>query len=105
MKLTTLNVVSPVASISLLIGSDVHHFVFTVWVITYKYNNWQCFRCPGLVLDERPRSDVSDKYSWHCSNCKSQLVFNIRVFFFKIQITTAKMASHAVFVGPTIFSH
>ena len=30
MKLTTLNVVSPVASISLLIGSDVHHFVFTV---------------------------------------------------------------------------
>ena len=29
-KLTTLNVVSPVASISLLIGSDVHHFVFTV---------------------------------------------------------------------------
>ena len=30
-KLTTLNVVSPVASISLLIGSDVHHFVFTVW--------------------------------------------------------------------------
>ena len=32
MKLTTLNVVSPVASISLLIGSDVHHFVFTVWV-------------------------------------------------------------------------
>ena len=32
MKLTTLNVVSPVASISLLIGSDVHHFVFTVLV-------------------------------------------------------------------------
>ena len=31
MKLTTLNVVSPVASISLLIGSDVHHFVFTVY--------------------------------------------------------------------------
>ena len=30
MKLTTLNVVSPVASKSLLIGSDVHHFVFTV---------------------------------------------------------------------------
>ena len=30
MKLTTLNVVSLVASISLLIGSDVHHFVFTV---------------------------------------------------------------------------
>ena len=30
LKLTTLNVVSPVASISLLIGSDVHHFVFTV---------------------------------------------------------------------------
>ena len=29
-KLTTLYVVSPVASISLLIGSDVHHFVFTV---------------------------------------------------------------------------
>ena len=29
-KLTTLNVVSPVASISLLIGSDAHHFVFTV---------------------------------------------------------------------------
>ena len=35
MKLTTLNVVSPVASISLLIGSDVHHFVFTV---LYLYN-------------------------------------------------------------------
>ena len=32
MKLTTLNVVSPVASISLLIGSDVHHFVFTVYI-------------------------------------------------------------------------
>ena len=32
MKLTTQNVVSPVASISLLIGSDVHHFVFTVSV-------------------------------------------------------------------------
>ena len=30
-KLTILNVVSPVASISLLIGSDVHHFVFTVY--------------------------------------------------------------------------
>ena len=29
-KLTTLNVVRPVASMSLLIGSDVHHFVFTV---------------------------------------------------------------------------
>ena len=27
MKLTTLNVVSPVASMSLLIGSDVHHSV------------------------------------------------------------------------------
>ena len=34
MKLTTLNVVSPVASISLLIGSDVHHFVFTVLYCT-----------------------------------------------------------------------
>ena len=33
MKLTTLNVVSPVASISLLIGSDVHHFVFTVYIM------------------------------------------------------------------------
>ena len=22
-------------------------------------------RCPGLVLHERPRRDVSDKYSWH----------------------------------------
>ena len=37
MKLTTLNVVSPVASISLLIGSDVHHFVFTVHIYIYMY--------------------------------------------------------------------
>ena len=39
MKLTTLNVVSPVASISLLIGSDVHHFVFTVqdWMLICQY--------------------------------------------------------------------
>ena len=22
-------------------------------------------RCPGLVLDERPRRYLSDKYSWH----------------------------------------
>ena len=30
-KFTTLNVVSPMASISLLIGSDAHHFIFTVY--------------------------------------------------------------------------
>ena len=52
MKLTTLNVVSPVASISLLIGSDVHHFVFTVYFLphvcetkvkplTYLDNPWE----------------------------------------------------------------
>ena len=33
-KLTTLNMVSPVASISLLIGSDVHNFIFTVYIPT-----------------------------------------------------------------------
>ena len=33
-KLTTLYVVSPVASVS-LIGSDIHHFVFTVYILNY----------------------------------------------------------------------
>ena len=39
------------------------------------------------MLDERPRSDVSDKYSWHCSNCKSRLSMS---FFSKSKLPLQK---------------
>ena len=58
------------------------------------------FRCPGLVMDECPRSDVSDKYSWQCSNCKCRLsIRNNFFFFFKIKVAFAQAAPHSVFVG------
>ena len=39
-------------------------------------------------MDEHPRSDVSDKYSWQCSNCKCRL--SIRVFFSKSNLPLEK---------------
>ena len=38
-------------------------------------------RCPGLVLNERPRRNVSNKYSWHCSDCKPHLSIKRKIFF------------------------
>ena len=42
------------------------------------------------MLDERPRSDVSDKYSWHCSNCKSLLSIRHKRFFSKSNLPLQK---------------
>ena len=41
-------------------------------------------------MDERPRSDVSDKYSWQCSNCKCRLSIRNKSFFFEIKVAIAK---------------
>ena len=49
-------------------------------------------------MDERPRSNVSDRYSWQCSSCKCQLSMRNFLFFSKV-IALAKVAPHAVIVG------
>ena len=59
---------SPLSSTTPTVLSSISSFPINSLVCHIKYNNWQCFRCPCLVMDERPRSDVSDKYSWQCSN-------------------------------------
>ena len=51
-------------------------------------------------MDERPRSDVSDKYSCQCSNCKCRLSIRNKI---KIKVAIAKVAPYAVFVGKGIF--
>ena len=52
-------------------------------------------------MDERPRSDVSDKYSWQCiANVDS--VSGTKVVFFEIKVAIAKVAPYAVFVGKRI---
>ena len=51
-------------------------------------------------MDERPRSDVSDKYSCQCSNCKCRLSIRNKI---KIKVAIAKVAPYAVFVGKRIF--
>ena len=53
-------------------------------------------------MDERPRSDVSDKYSWQCSNCKCRLSIRNKRVFFEIKVAIAKVAPYAVFVGKRI---
>ena len=52
MKPTTINLVSPVASISLQIGSDVHHFVFTVYSILWLLLFFNCC-LDALLLREK----------------------------------------------------
>ena len=75
MKLTTLNVVSPVASISLLIGSDVHHFVFTVWGSRLREEEKGCERVEleeekgcegtgGLGLEKGKGCEGKVKWGW-----------------------------------------
>ena len=41
-------------------------------------------------MDERPRSDVSDKYSWQCSNCKCRLSIRNKSFFSKSKLPLQK---------------
>ena len=43
------------------------------------------------MMDEHPRSDVSDKYSWQCSNCKCRLsIRNKSCFFSKSRLPLQK---------------
>ena len=69
---------------------------FTPLALRVRGNNCQCFRCPCLVMDERPRSDVSDKQLQVSTQYQEQK------FFFEIKVAIAKVAPYAVFVGKRI---
>ncbi len=46
-----------------------------------------------MILDERPRSDVSYKYSWQCSNCKCRLSIRYKSCCFQNQSCLCKSGS------------
>ena len=63
--------VSPVASMSLLIGSDVHHFVFTVFhciTLLEHSNQWRGTKLSRGVLSDLVPSITILKSTQLCSN-------------------------------------
>ena len=52
-------------------------------------------------MDERPRSDVSDKYL-AMQQLKVSTQYQEQKFFFEIKLAIAKVAPYAVFVGKRI---
>ena len=47
------------------------------------------FRC-GIPMQERPRKDVSDQYSWWCSKCKGRKTIRTGSFFEKSKLSLKK---------------
>ena len=47
------------------------------------------FRC-GIPMQERPRKDVSDQYSWWCPQCKGRKTIRTGSFFEKSKLSLKK---------------
>ena len=49
-----------------------------------------CFRCTATVLREIVRTDVTDKYSFYCPECKGRKSIRVGSFFSKSRLSLQK---------------
>jgi len=71
------------------------HHILSSQCTCARYNLWklvahlQLHMC-GLLMEEWPRNDVSDGYSWWCRQCKGRKTIREGIFFSKSKLTLQK---------------